>query len=202
MFRATPTAHRWRRARTLCLLLVAFAALQLCSQAQAQSSSRPQGEWFGWQNLAIDGAALAMFTTGLALEGAEVGSEDSRGWLFLISYSTFALGSPIVDWVHGNAGLGLGSLSLRLLTGVLLLVGLVSDILACEEVDGEDVPDEEKVPCSAGEGWLVAGAFGAIGAVILDSSLDRGKVSGRSASLPISLAVRRDGALLALRGAF
>jgi hypothetical protein len=190
-----PTSDRSRRASALSWLIAVFVALQVCSPAEAQSSkSRADEEWHGWQNLTIDGAAIAMFSTALALEGSDVGDFDN--WLAVSAVCVFALGSPIIDAWHGNGGLALGSFGLRVVSGVLLLFGVVAHAIGCQHAYEE----EEECNESGSAGWYVGGALVGLVAIALDAGLDREPRSTSNASLPIGLALRRDGALVSWRG--
>jgi len=184
------------RLRFAYISIIAFALLISSTSVRAQGTRElEEAEWFGWQNLATDGAALALGVTGLALDAADVDVAGADGWLFGLGLVTFALGSPIVDFAHGNGRLALGSLALRLSAGLATLVGVIDNVLACENAR------EIGEPCSAGYGWLALGGVLAAAAVVLDGVLDREPASRRDASLPIGLALREDGALLMLQGA-
>ena len=154
-----------------------------------------EDEWYGWQNLATDGATLALGVTGLALDAADVDVSGTDSALVGLGLVTFVLGSPVVDFAHGNVRLGLGSLALRLSAGLSTLIGAFVNVFDCEEAR------ENGESCSAGYGWLaVGGVFAAVG-VVLDGVFDREPTSRRDASLPIGLALRKDGALLVVQGA-
>jgi hypothetical protein len=123
----------------------------------------------------------------IALHGSGADKDPVEG-LGITSMVVFALGSPVIDAVHGNIGLALGSLGIRAFSSLLLMIGVVE--LSCEES-----------PCREAYPKLVGSALIAIGAIALDGVLDRGPVpSSRDASLPIGLALSPDGALLAWRG--
>ena len=190
-----PTFDRWRRARALSWLFAVLAALLVCSQAEAQGS-RPRAEeqWYGWQNLAIDGAAIALVSTSLALDATDALELGTNAWLYVFSSTVFALGSPIFDWAHGNVGLGFASLGLRLVSGVLMLLGRLAHALGCE------VEDEESRPCGAGAGYYAGGVVFGVAPIAIDGALDYEPVSTASASLPFGLVPHGDGALLTFRG--
>jgi hypothetical protein len=192
--RRMPTASSLGRTRSTWISIVAFALLTYSGTVHAQSTSEPEEEvWYGWQNLAIDGAAFAVAAGGLALEAAaEVQSTD--GIWVAFAFVIFTLGSPIADFAHGNVGLGIGSLGLRLSASLLAVVGVFRHALGCEDYE----PGES---CTVGHGWYALSAVLGVAAVALDGVLDSETVSRGAASLPIGLAVREDGALLTVQGA-
>lgn len=65
-------------------------------------------EWYGYQNLIIDGAATAMIFGPLLLER---GKPESS--VMLAGALTYIGGGPVVHWLHGNVGPGFGSFALR-----------------------------------------------------------------------------------------
>lgn len=77
--------------------------------------------WYGWQNLLVDGAALALVPF----------AEDDTAELVL---GTYLFGGPIVHWSHGNVGRGFASLGLRVGTPLVLGFALAS---TCEPGGGE-----------------------------------------------------------------
>jgi hypothetical protein len=68
---------------------------------------RPRREWYGWQTLLVDGAALAM-----VYAAADQHTHDAPT-LAYVALGTNVLGPPVVHWAHGNVGRGLGSLLIR-----------------------------------------------------------------------------------------
>jgi hypothetical protein len=72
--------------------------------------------WYGWQTLATDGAAL----TALVLSA----STDQDGSALLgLGLAAYVLGGPIVHMAHDRAGVGAGSLGMRI--GAPLLGGAI-----------------------------------------------------------------------------
>jgi hypothetical protein len=84
--------------------------------------------WYGWQNLAVIGASVA-----LAVGGSTAGSPEAA---IPIGLAGFYLGPPIVHWSHGNNGTGVASLGLGVGGG--LVAGLVGAALN----PGDDCPSE------------------------------------------------------------
>ncbi|MBI2390463.1 MAG: hypothetical protein HYV09_12815 [Deltaproteobacteria bacterium] len=70
-------------------------------------SPKPVRTWYGWQNLAIDGAAVTLLYVAGNASGRD---NDSFGYG---AVATYALGGPIIHLAHGNPGTALGSLALR-----------------------------------------------------------------------------------------
>jgi hypothetical protein len=78
-------------------------------------------QWYGWQTLAADGAALVFGTQGQVEAGL----------------ATFVFGAPVVHWAHGRVGAGFGSLALRVSLPLLGLVAL--DSLPCRSECSEPI---------------------------------------------------------------
>ncbi|HMI91055.1 MAG TPA: hypothetical protein VK509_06805 [Polyangiales bacterium] len=152
-------------------------------------------EWYGWQNLALDGCGLALFVTGMALQESATSSWDVNRWFVGAGLATFVLGSPIADWSHGNVELAIGSFALRAPAAAMAMWGWLQRAVGCES------EEEDGRSCSQGVAWLAAaGVFAAV-AVALDGVLDREPGSRQVASLPLGFAVRENGALLMVQGA-
>jgi hypothetical protein len=65
-------------------------------------------EWYGYQNLIIDGAATAMIFGPLLLDRGK-----PEGSIMLAGALTYIGGGPVVHWLHGNVGPGFGSFAFR-----------------------------------------------------------------------------------------
>lgn len=112
----------------------AFMPLPRQPRATSPAASKPVTvtHWYGYQTLAIDFAVLAL----LGAPPAAV--------------ATYFLGAPVVHFMHGNVGRGFGSLGLRLVAVVPLMVAA-----SCtENVDPE--PDSGGGECL---GVVVGGAL-------------------------------------------
>lgn len=140
-------------------------------------------EWYGWQTLLADGAAVT-FTVMAAKE------PDSTPFL-MASAGTYLLGGPIVHAAHGNWGRAAGSLGLRL--GLPLAGGLAGAALAqCRQ--GEWFCGYAEV----GMGTLI----GIVAAVTIDASvLAREPVTKAPALVP-AVSVGRDRAWAGVSGTF
>lgn len=76
------------------------------TEADEGGTEKPlRSRWYGWQTLATDGAAVALFATGVAA---------SSGELAAFSGAPFALGGPIVHLAHRRGGAAAASLGIRL----------------------------------------------------------------------------------------
>ncbi|MEP7051485.1 MAG: hypothetical protein ABJB12_14085 [Pseudomonadota bacterium] len=72
------------------------------AQASEAASATPD-RWYGYQTLALDGAALGFFVAGLSTAG-----DPEAGPLLGLSAATYLLGAPAVHAAHSNwTGLGL-----------------------------------------------------------------------------------------------
>lgn len=87
--------------------------------------------WYGYQTLAVDGAALSLAGLGLA-EAEDVRSKQNMALLvtgFAGGLFAYALGPPILHEVHGRFGVAPIDFSIRMgsaLGGILLAAGLDS----------------------------------------------------------------------------
>lgn len=76
----------------------------------------PKTNWYGWQTLIVDGASIAtgaVLASTLEFDPSERPSD--RGLIGATWYGLGAVAAPAVHYAHGNAGVGAGSLSLRVL---------------------------------------------------------------------------------------
>ncbi len=74
----------------------------------------PRRQWYGWQTLLVDAAAVGFVVVGLRTQSTPVGYTGVLTYLF---------GGPVVHAAHGRGGATLGSLALRL--GVPLATGWI-----------------------------------------------------------------------------
>jgi hypothetical protein len=142
--------------------------------------------WYGWQTLAVDGAALLMAVGGVSVSD---GGQGNGGQAFAgLATATYALGGPIVHFAHAHVSSGFASLALRVFTPILfafvgyglqdcaggqlcglggLVIGGGLGILTAITVDAavlarEDVPDREvallhlRLALVRGHGGLIA----------------------------------------------
>lgn len=127
-------------------------ALRPAACTTPRAERRDTTNWYGWQTLLTDGAAL-MFL--LALGASDRGAEDTFA---SASVGTYLLGGPVVHAAHGNWGRAAGSLGLRAGAPV---VGVALG-LELEDCHGEDF-------CGF-RGALIGGSIGLAAAVAIDSA--------------------------------
>lgn len=94
------------------------------------SEFEPRTEWYGWQNLVLDGSAISL----IALAAA---SDTSA--LSVAGMLTYVVGSPIVHWTHGNVGTGFGSLGMRVGAFATFVGGSIA--CASNSLDGSSSND-------------------------------------------------------------
>ena len=129
----------------------------------------PAADWYGWQSLASDAGAAALFVTaGLLSNAADHGAHDraAAATTFWLGLGTYALGGPIVHLAHKRPAAMGRSLAMRLF---LPLVGGITALPAartlCRSDDGED-----GLACLAGT-FVVGAGLGSIAAAVLDAAL-------------------------------
>ncbi|HEU4405157.1 MAG TPA: hypothetical protein VFS43_07690 [Polyangiaceae bacterium] len=89
----------------------------------------PRVEWYGWQTIATDLAAVAFVGAGA--------SDEEDGGVALLGLGTYLLGAPIVHAANGQFGKGVASLGLRVGVPVAgALGGLMLGSATCREDDG------------------------------------------------------------------
>jgi hypothetical protein len=96
----------------------------------------PKRRWYGWQTLAMDGAALGLGALAL-------GTYDGRGTggalLGSAAISYYALGAPALHLLRDHPGKAVASLSLRVgLPGLALGFGKLSQPEGCPASDEDD----------------------------------------------------------------
>src|SRR5688572_7414027 len=124
----------------------------------SEEEEKPRkSRWYGWQTLATDGAAL----TAILLSAS---ADQDGGALVGLGLAAYALGGPIVHMAHDRAGVGVGSLGMR------IGAPLVGAAIGAEAANCPDRPDREMF-CGMGEialGVLIgAGTAIAIDAAVL-----------------------------------
>ena len=75
------------------------------------ATERPKLEWYGWQTLAVDGAATGLFLSATADRGSTV--------LYGLSGVTYAIGAPSIHLGHGQWEMSIASLGVRVVTPLL-----------------------------------------------------------------------------------
>jgi hypothetical protein len=118
---------------------------------------RVERSWYGYQNLAADGAAFALFVAaGNAHNG---GTAEALGWL---GGTTYVLASPIIHGLHGGGvGRSLGSVALR--AGLPVLGGVIGGAsVSCGGSDDGDCGWEEL------GGIALGGLIGVGAAIVID----------------------------------
>jgi hypothetical protein len=101
---------------------------RLAQESSAPDTPSASSDWYGWQTLLADGAALTLALGSAGLDAS--GRGDAAGALGFLGGLTYVVASPVVHFEHDQTGKGLASLGLRLvmpLLGVLVGVGVVSD---------------------------------------------------------------------------
>lgn len=93
-------------------------------------------EWYGWQMLSVDGAALASgLVVATSVRDPDGNLPHPALALWAPAYLFGLIGGPVVHFVHGNVGRGFASFGLRALVGPLgVLPGLMG---YCAATGGE-----------------------------------------------------------------
>jgi hypothetical protein len=79
----------------------------------------PPSEWYGWQNLALDGSSLLLLALAADSSNHDWSSKEISAGFGITGGLLFSLGAPTVHWSRGHVGRGMRSLALRLLASVL-----------------------------------------------------------------------------------
>ena len=117
-------------------------------------------EWYGWQGLVFDAAAIGIFVGGWAVDdGTIVGA----GWF------TYVLGAPITHWAHGNVGRGFGDIGMRV--GIPVAGFLVGGLFGFGAGVGGNGKFKDLGPHSNGPvvGAVVGGAIATVAMSALDA---------------------------------
>ena len=117
-------------------------------------------EWYGWQGLILDAAAIGIFVGGWA---ADDGNIVGAGWF------TYVLGAPITHWAHGNIGKGFADMGLRI--GVPVAGFLVGGLFGFGAGEGGSGAFRNFGAHSNGPvvGAVVGGALGTVAMSALDA---------------------------------
>jgi hypothetical protein len=142
------------------------------STATKPKNGEPEENWYGWQTLTTDGAALAL----LLAAGATTQSSNAAGAFGLASLGTYALGGPIVHLTHDRPGTAVGDLVVRVAVPIAttLLGGVIGNAL----VPGS--PCDSDLPCG---GWIGGSILG-LGAGVLTASIVDAAVFGYEPAAP------------------
>jgi hypothetical protein len=119
--------------------------------------------WYGWQNLAVDGGALAFSVAAAGVDSSDSpgGSENLTQALLLGAVVGYGAGGPAIHLVHGHPWKALGSLGLR--GGLPVLGGAIGLASAtCPPPDGGDYGN-----CGLGE-LIMGAAAGVVIALVID----------------------------------
>lgn len=120
-------------------------------------------EWYGWQNMLLDLAAVGIFVGGWAADDGNIVGAGYMGYI---------LGGPIIHWAHGNVGKGFASFGVRV--GIPLGGFLVGGLFGYGFGGGSDGNGKFKSFGSDSNGPVVGATIGGALAVILTSALDAG----------------------------
>ena len=152
---------------TICCAVFVALAPRVCAAAPLagepaaepppESSNPPPSarRWYGWQTFSTDGAAGALFLTGVAA--------DHNTALFGFSALTFGFGAPAIHVAHGNWEVALASVGLRIFGPFAgALIGGATDVHMSEDNGGHD---------SSNKWTLVGVGIGGLVAATLDGLL-------------------------------
>lgn len=89
--------------------------------AAPKKPKAPEKEWYGWQTLIADAAAVGLYAGGLSAHTPSI---------YDVGIGTYLLAPPIIHIVHGNVGPAFGSLGMRLIVppiagGFGFVIGLI-----------------------------------------------------------------------------
>jgi hypothetical protein len=146
-------------------------------------------EWYGWQTLIADGAAVSIYFGGVLADASGLRTAGFLAYLFA---------APIVHFTHANIGKGFGSFGMRI--GLLLggagigaLTGVIVGSPSPTRGSGQasDFPDVNPVLAGA----ILGTAAGVAGAIAIDAfSLAYEKVTAKPA--PTAIRATPNGFLL------
>jgi hypothetical protein len=128
-------------------------------------------EWYGWQTLSVDVAAIGLFV--LANSTHEVG-------FGALGLGTYVLGAPLVQFAHDNAWAA-PSLGLRVGSLALIVAGAYVGLFAClSDNSASDCGTREAI----GGAMMLAGLLTVPVAIVLDTVMARTKVAPHAADTP------------------
>jgi hypothetical protein len=125
-----------------------------------QFSEEPPSRWYGWQTLATDGAAIGLISASLATADNNGRNSPSLA-LAWGALGAYALGAPVMHFVHENPGRGFASFGMRI--GGPVVLGFTGALLENCRSGGHDL-------CGLG-GALIGTGLGIIGAVAVDAAV-------------------------------
>lgn len=138
----------------------------LATETQPSERSAPGRRWYGWQTLAIDGAAIGVGLTGAHLLDDHRAAGVSLGATGLLGYS---FSGPLVHWAHDRRGAAALSLALRV--GLpLVSVGVLSGESA-GRCPGVGARDDERYCERIETTLLVAASLSMLAASIVDAAV-------------------------------
>ncbi|HET7538658.1 MAG TPA: hypothetical protein VFK05_02265 [Polyangiaceae bacterium] len=122
--------------------------------ATSAAPPRETWRWYGWQTLAADGVAGAIFLVAYA--------DDHNPALFGLSGVSFALGAPAIHVAHGRWAVAMGSLGLRILGPCVgAVIGAGADVRASQDAAGGGDTHGKWTAVGAGLGGVVVSAIDA-----------------------------------------
>jgi hypothetical protein len=145
--------------------LLAVALGSPCARAAddtpaPRSTEEEPSRWYGWQTLATDGAAVGLLTASLFTVDND-GRNSPSSALAWGALGAYALGAPVMHFVHENPGRGLASFGMRV--GAPIVLGFTGALLENCGGGGGDF-------CGLG-GALIGTSLGIIGAVAVDAAV-------------------------------
>jgi hypothetical protein len=186
------------------ILGLALAVAVIASARGARAEDAQATNWYGWQTLASDGTAIALWATALAANDAVYTASQRSTYqtvanvAALAGFGVYAFGGPIVHARRGHVDKFGSSLLLRLGLPVAgLLGGGALGWAACGKGNQEDIP------CPAVTG-AIGLAAGGLAAMVIDAAVvAREPVTGAGARFVQPLVLpTAGGAAFALAGRF
>jgi hypothetical protein len=159
----------WLFASAVALAATRAAADDAAPAPAPPAASEPSTHWYGYQTLALDGLALFL-TLPAVSSSASGGSQASLG---VIATGAYVLGGPIVHLVHGRPWVALADLGIRLaLPVVAAILGAAVGLTVPQQPCGDSSADRcPYLPDGLVNGFLVGGAVGIAGSVVIDATL-------------------------------
>lgn len=172
------------RTRTLGAFVAALTASSAASAQEPPSASKPpvvpspppgaapapdSRVWYGYETLAVDGVSALLGIVGGVVDAATGTSQVGSG-IGGVGVFGYVIGAPIVHWVHGRVGTGLGDLAMRFFApGAGALVGLTAGtIIGSQSRSCND--DGDIGNCGTGLGLIFGAAAAAAAAVAIDAT--------------------------------
>jgi len=149
-------------------------------------------QWYGWQSLSADGAALLLLIAAGASSDQKGHTSDVLGYGAL---GLYLVGGPVTHFARGNTGRGLGSLALR--AGLPIVSGAVGSRM--EDCSGDNDYDLCGLP-----GAILGGVVGIATAITLDATLlsyDEAPVRSQGVQ-NVAVSIGSDRAVLVAGGTF